>query len=388
MDRILIVDSAVQNTDLMSECLSGADYETMTAESGLNAMAKIEAFKPDLVIIEAELQDMSGFDVCKKIKSNPATLYILVLIISQSSSTDSRMRAVLVGADDFMEKTFDSFILISKVKSLLRLKYLSEQLKQKYIELEEKNSILDFQLKMSKSVQRSMLPKINFTFNHVHFYSKYLPAMDIGGDFYDVIQIDENRVSVVIGDVSGHGIAAALLTSMLNIMIRNLVPKYSSPDQLLFYLNNEFYKIFEHGGNEMYACVFYAVIDTKEETIYYSNAGQQLPIYVDAMQNKAYELDSSGLPIGLIKNSQYEFKTMSYNPWDMLMFHTDGLADVFYKEDPDEFSARIKETLLEHIALQNPMDVVNIVLSSFYNYDATDNEKMEMDDVSIILCKM
>ncbi len=388
MDKILIVDSSVVNTDLMSECLNSSQYEVMTAESGFNAISKIDAYKPDLVILECELPDVSGYDICKKIKASPETKYMLVLMMSQSDSKEIRMRAIQVGADDFMEKTFDTFIFLSKIKSLLRLKYLSEQLKQKYMELEEKNSILEFQLKMAKSVQRSMMPKETQMFNGIEFYSKYMPALDIGGDFYNIIELNSECISVVMGDVSGHGIAAALLTSMINSMVKNLVLKYHNPDQLLYFLNDEFYKIFENSGNEMFACVFYAVIDTRHKRIFFSNAGESLPIYADAKNNMVYELNSTGLPVGLINNSKYEFKQMNYNEGDILLFHTDGLSDTFYKENPDEFSSKIKEILLDSHTLTDSAEIVDIVLSSFYNYNASENELMELDDVSIILCRL
>jgi sigma-B regulation protein RsbU (phosphoserine phosphatase) len=388
MDRILIADSSVQNTELMRECLGNTEYEVITAESGFNALAKVDLFKPDLVIIDTDLNDISGYDVCKKIKDNPTTQYILVLIVSVRGSIDAQIRAMQVGSDDFMEKTFDAYVLISKIQSLLRLKYLSEQLKQKYIELEEKNNILEYQLKMSKSVQRSLLPKVNFTFNNVGFYSKYLPAMDIGGDFYDIIEINNKCVAVVLGDVSGHGISAALLTSMLNLMIKNLVAKYFNPDQLLFYLNNEFYKIFENSASEMYACVFYAVLDTNEKKIYYSNAGQTLPMFASFENNSAFELDAAGLPIGLIKNSKYEYKVIEYQQGDILFFYTDGLVNTFYKDSPNEFITRLNNILVDCLTIKEPAEIVSMALSSFYDYDASGSEKMEQDDVSVLLCRM
>ena len=388
MDSILVVDNSVQNTDLISQILRGADYEIYTSESGLNALAKVELFKPGLVILEADLPDMSGYDVCKKIKGNPQTQYMLVLVISFKDTNDLRMRSIQAGADDFMEKTFDAPILIAKVKALLRLKHLSDQLKQKYTELEEKNKILNFQLKMGRHVQRSLMPEINFTYRGVSFAGKYMPALDIGGDFYDVVHIHDDCISVVIGDVSGHGIAAALLTAMLNMMIRNLILKYPGPDQVLFHMNNEFYNIFVNSDHEMYACVFYAVFDTKQRKIYYSNAGAALPVFVDSNKKTAFELESSGLPIGLIKDSQYDYKTQEYSQGDMVFFHTDGLMDTFYKGRPDEFDRGLKEILLGAQAFKKPQEVIDAVLRSYYNYNASDTKKYELDDVSVILCRM
>ncbi len=392
MDRVLIVDGSVQTTGLMRECLNNTEYEVMTSESGLNALAKVEHFHPDLVILSDELPDMSGFDLCKRIKTNPENKYVLVLMMSLSESTDSWMRALSVQADDFMQQTFDSFILISKVNALMRLKHLSDQLKNQYAELEEKNNILDFQMKMGKSIQRSMMPNVDFAFNHMRFYSRYMPAMDIGGDLYDIIPIDGDRIAVVIGDVSGHGIAAALLTSMLILMIKNLMAKdpRPSPDVLLKELNEQFFNIFEHSAQDvnMYACVFCAVINTKEQRLYYANAGHPMPTYINAAEGAALELESSGLPIGMMPNAVYEGQSMSYWHGDWLLFHTDGLSDNFYKDNPDEFSARLKEVLVDNYTLGSPAEIADMILNVFYNYNASETEKLEQDDVSIVLCKM
>ncbi|MCL2336043.1 MAG: fused response regulator/phosphatase, partial [Firmicutes bacterium] len=292
MDKILIVDSSAQNTELMQQCLDNAGYEILTAESGLNAYAKVQLFKPDLVILDADLPDVSGYDICKKIKASADTQYILVLIVSMFESRDSRVRAVEVGADDFIEKTFDAYILLSKCKSLLRIKHLGDQLKQKYTELEEKNNLLDFQLKTGRQVQHTLIPELDLKFQGARIMSRYMPALDIGGDFYNFIPINEHCFSIVMGDVSGHGISAALLTAMVGTMVRNLAAKYFNPDQLMYYLNSEFCSIFENSAYEMYACVFYAVIDTKRQKIFYTNGGQCLPVYARAATGEVMEMES------------------------------------------------------------------------------------------------
>ncbi|MDR1542551.1 MAG: fused response regulator/phosphatase [Clostridiales bacterium] len=391
MDKILIVDPLRQSSDLIRQCLASTGYEIFTAESGLNALSKVSLFLPDIVLLNAELPDISSFDVCKRIKSNPETEFTLILFMSSLDTRDSRARALQVGADDYIEKNFDSYLLISKVNSLLRVKHLSDMLKQKYVELEEKNHLLELQLKMSRQVQHALIPDIDLTFKGIRFSSQYMPAMDIGGDFYDVLQLSDSSIAVVMGDVSGHGISAALLTAMLSVMIRSLAPKYFNPDQLLFYLNNDLYKIFENSVKEMYACVFYAVIDTKEQKLYYSNAGQAIPVMVRTEadgEEAASELEAVGLPIGMMENSSYEFHQLNYEPGDLIVFHTDGLSDAFYKNNPDEFSKRFKEVLEDAKPLEDSKEIIEIILNAFYNYNATENEKYEMDDVSLIICRL
>ncbi len=387
MASILIVDNQEQTADLMTRCLSDSDLEIFTAISGNTAFNKAMAFKPDLIILDTELRDMSGYELCKRLKTNPDTKFIPILFVSISDTNEFRLRALQMGADDYIEKNFDATLLKSKVKSLLRVKNLSDQLVLKYAELEEKNSILDFQLKMSRRVQRSLIPEVDIKFNRVKVISKYMPALDIGGDFYDVITLDNETICVIMGDVSGHGIAAALLTAMLNMMIKNLVKSAAMPNVLLEEMNKNFYQIFSM-NHEMYACVFYAMINTARKKIYYSNAGQTLPIYVNSRTNTAKELEISGTPIGMLPDSTYECKVLNYNEGDLVFFHTDGLCDTFYKDNPDVFSSKLKETLLDTKSLEDLNETIDIVLSSFYNFQASDAQKYELDDVSVILCKM
>jgi len=388
MDKILIVDPTAQSSELIRQCLVNTGYEIYTAESGINALAKVSLFCPDVVLLNAELPDISSYDVCKRIKSNPETEYTLILFISSLGTHDSRVRAIQVGADDYIEKNFDAYLLISKVNSLLRVKHLSDQLKQKYVELEEKNHLLDLQLKMARQVQQELMPAIDISFQDIRFVSQYIPAMDIGGDFFDVLALSGHHIAVVMGDVSGHGISAALLTAMLTVMTRSLAPQFDEPEKFLFYMNNEIYKIFENGVHEMYVCMFYAVIDTEQKQVYYSNAGQALPVMIRDIETEgSVVLNAAGLPLGMMPDSVYERHSQNYESGDMLVFHTDGLSDVFYKENPEEFAEHFCEVLADAKSLEDPKEIVEIILNAFYNYNATENEKYEMDDVSLIVCK-
>ncbi len=388
MDRILVADGNKQTVDLISKMLFNSSYEIYTASSGNIALAKIEMFKPDLIIIDTEFSDISGFDICKKIKSSAETNYIPVLMMIAVETKDILLRCVYSGVDDYISKIFDGTIFIAKIKSLLRVKHLSDHIKTQYKELKEKNEVIEFQLKMARQVQRSIIRKIDMTINGTKILSKYLPALEVGGDFFSVNEIDDNHIGLVIGDVSGHGISAALLTATISMMFDTMASKHSMPNQLLKDMNDQFCRIFKHTGNEMYVCMFYAIVDTANYTITYSNAGQVYPIFVDSEKDDVYELEIGGIPIGLMSESSYEVRKTEYSPGDYLFFHTDGLSDFFYKKEPDKFSDRIKDCLKENTNSYGDSlsDIIEGVLNEFYDYE--DKNKFEKDDISIILCKL
>jgi sigma-B regulation protein RsbU (phosphoserine phosphatase) len=146
--------------------------------------------------------------------------------------------------------------------------------------------------------------------------------------------------------------------------------------------------MFEKSDYSHYACVFYAVVNTNERYVRYANAGQSLPLYVNTEENTVSELEVAGLPIGMMKDSRYEMKYIDYERGDMLFLHTDGLQDAFYKDQPDEFTSRIKDILSDIRANEDLNEVLDIITDNFYRAAASETKRMEMDDVSMILCRL
>ena len=386
LDKLLVVDGSIQSSDLVSYWLAQEGYtEVYTADSGLNALAKAELINPDVVITNVDLPDFSGFDLCKHLKK--AIPHILVLCISHVDSEANRLRAKQVGADDYMD-TGDSYQFLSKVRSLFRVKHLSNQIRSQYTELEERNNMIERHLRLGRRVQRALIPDIDTSFNNCHIISTYQSAIGVGGDFYNILYLNDHCLGIVMGDVSGHGIAASFLTVTLNVMIKNLIYWHFDPGELLFNLNNEMCELFGRGGDnpDLYACVFYAMVDTEAKRIRFANAGLVLPLLVEGQD--VSELEASGAPIGMIANVKYDQQSVSYNNGDMLLLYTDGLQDCYYKNQPDEFLRQIKDLLGELSPRGNMREILDTICSHFYKMDASEHERMDMDDISMLLCKL
>lgn len=382
-DKVLIVDGTIQSSDLIGYWLAREGFtEVYTANSGASAITKAELINPDVIIINVDLPDTSGFDLCKLLKSTAP--HVLIMCISHAESESNRIRSAETGADDYME-TVDSYQFISKIRSLFRVKHLSNQIRKQYAELEERNKLMESHMQMGRRVQRALIPDIDMTFADCRIMSMYLPAMGVGGDFYNILHLNDHCLGIVMGDVSGHGIPASFLTVTLNVMIKNLQSWHFEPGQLLFHLNNEMCGLFGKGSDpELYACVFYATVDTKKKQMHFANAGLTLPLL---MKNQnVSELDAAGAPIGLIKGVKYEQQTLPYDSGDVLLAYTDGLQDCFYKNQPDEFLRNIKELLIELSGEEDMREILNVLCRYFYKADITEHERMEMDDVSMLLC--
>ncbi|MBI2976430.1 MAG: response regulator [Chloroflexi bacterium] len=133
--KILVVDDDWLNRDLLEAYLRDAGYECITASDGAAALQIAQAAPPDLVLCDVQMPRMSGYEVCHRLKTNPATQFVPVVMVTALDSDDEKLRAVEAGADDFVTKPFNSILLLTRVRSLLRIKVLHD-------EVEERNALL------------------------------------------------------------------------------------------------------------------------------------------------------------------------------------------------------------------------------------------------------
>ncbi len=145
--KILIVDDNKENIDLIAYFLKPQNYSISTASDGVEALEKVETEEPDIILLDIMLPKMDGFQVCERIKKNQDTRFIPVIMITALKELKDKIRALEVGADDFISKPFENVELLTRVKSLLRIKSYHDQLEEKNLELKEKNREL---LKMDK----------------------------------------------------------------------------------------------------------------------------------------------------------------------------------------------------------------------------------------------
>ena len=129
--RILVVDDNKQNLEILQKTLTAAEYEVITAADGLTALSLIESAAPDLVLLDVMMLDMSGYEVCERIRANEASRLLLVVMLTVLSEVTDRIRGIETGADDFLSKPFNREELLTRVKSLLRIKALHDEIETK-----------------------------------------------------------------------------------------------------------------------------------------------------------------------------------------------------------------------------------------------------------------
>jgi len=198
-------------------------------------------------------------------------------------------------------------------------------------EMDEKNDIIRAQnkrmieeLEMAARLQKSLLPDTFENMNGVSFTCKYIPSIHVGGDLYDVVDLGGGQTGFIIADVSGHGVAAALVSSMFKMSFHALAATVASPTLLMHMLNSELRPVL----NEDYITAFFALTDRHTKSITYSNAGHPTPLLYKRSTDTIMELDTDGFFLGSFENGGYEEKSEeNIELGDALLMYTDCILE-------------------------------------------------------------
>lgn len=242
------------------------------------------------------------------------------------------------------------------------------------------NKKLKNELYMARKLQESLLPK-NFSCDAIKYSYVYKPCEALGGDFLDIFKIDDNNIGLYIADVSGHG----LLASMLTIFIRASINKtQTSPSWVLKQLFEEFNKTF-YNTTEKYITIFYAVINTKEGTITYSNAGHNVPpILFNTLTGRFNLLRIPGIPISnWVENAQYEEKRINYGKNDRLFLYSDGIIELRNSQNKQYGEKRLLDILLKDAS--PPVSTLNKIIEDLSQFTRPSDFKKICDDITMML---
>lgn len=199
----------------------------------------------------------------------------------------------------------------------------TQRLKTARDELDQKNKKIKEELALANIIQNSLLPRsfpsdVPLTFSH-----KYIPHEYIGGDFFEILPVDERHLGILIADVCGHGVASALITTMLKSVFQHAARGCLSSARVLTRLNAEFTDSIR---TEHYITAFYSIIDTDNLTMSYSNAGHPRQILVGG-SGKPELIGANGFFIGMFEQTAYEERTLQLHPGDRLINYTDGIIE-------------------------------------------------------------
>jgi len=194
--KILVVDDVERNVRLLADILRVKGYDVITAASGLEALSQVEQERPDLVLLDVMMPGMSGYDVCRAIRANPQTGILPVVMVTALDASE-RIAGLEAGADDFLTKPINQPELLARVKSLLRIKSLYDEVQRQRSELEEWNRTLEQRVAQGVA-QVERLSRMK------RFFSPQLAELILSGGTDDPLRSHRSEITVVFLDLRGY----------------------------------------------------------------------------------------------------------------------------------------------------------------------------------------
>lgn len=338
---VLVTDDNAANRKLIIQILRGSidNIIFFEADNGEECLKIMRQHTIDLNILDLLMPTMDGFEVIRCMKSDGRLCDIPIIINSAVEDIPSIRQILLEGANDYFSKP----LMPEEIRTFLPLK-----VKNALIRYEQQKKIKDInernqkELQMASSLQSSIMAGYK-RFQKAEMFGEYLPSHEIGGDFYDCLE-REGKLWFLIADVSGQGIAAAMVSIMLKGMFGNMIPRKADPGLFLERLNQKFAGIF----GQINPYLISAFAGCIEGNVFaYSNAGHPYPILANPDANATTVLDQNGFLLGTMERADYRTYRIGLQKGDWIITYTDGLFGREYGGRETKFSS-----LLQNIGRQ------------------------------------
>jgi sigma-B regulation protein RsbU (phosphoserine phosphatase) len=313
---ILIVDDTPTNIGVISGALKDS-YRTKIATNGEKALALANAEeKPDLILLDIMMPGMDGYEVCTRLKSDPATREIPVIFLTGQTGADDETRGFEVGAIDYVHKPFSPAVVKARVRSHIMLREARAQLAMQLQALNE-------ELEMARQIQLSILPHSIPQLRGLEIVARYSPMTSVAGDFYDFIQIDDRHIGILIADVSGHGLPSALIASMIQVALAGQAQQASEPAKVLSGLNRALSGKFSMN----FVTAAYVYVDLEKKLLRYAGAGHPPVLQWRNSTGKTSKIMENGIVLGMIDEAEYTAVEIPLEPGDRHVLYTDGIPE-------------------------------------------------------------
>jgi sigma-B regulation protein RsbU (phosphoserine phosphatase) len=209
-----------------------------------------------------------------------------------------------------------------------------------YLETVEKQK-MEQELEVAREIQRRLLPKAFPEIRGLTTYAMNKPSKHVGGDYYDIIPLGAGKVAVVIADVAGKGVPAALLMASLQSSLRAEADPWRRPSDVISILNET---IYEHTAGDTFATVFYGVVDFEREVLTYCSAGQTPPVII-RKDLTCQLLDRTSIVLGIASRPEFTDASVPIHLGDLIFLYTDGVTDELNRDDEPYGEERLIEVL-------------------------------------------
>jgi phosphoserine phosphatase RsbU/P len=357
---ILVVDDVSANLRVLTGMLKDRGYKVRPVPSGELALLAARKDPPDLILLDINMPEMNGYEVCQHLKAEETLRGIPVIFISALNENLDKVKAFAIGGVDYITKPFQMEELHARVETHLKLRRLHVELEETNLRLERVNGRMARDLEAAAKIQKTFLPCAAPRVPGTEFAWCYQPCDELAGDGLNIIPLGDDKVGLCILDVSGHGVSSALLSVTLSRLLsppsepssilirdRTVVDRLdiTPPAEVADRLNRLF--PFDT-ATEQFATLLYGVLDVATGDFRHVSAGHPGPLLLPA-DGPPVILESPGFPIGLAEEA-YAERRVHLAAGDRMYLYSDGLPDAMNAGGERFDEVRLLEAIERHRA--------------------------------------
>jgi len=319
--RILVVDDEPGMIRAVERVLSGT-YEVMGTRSSRHALAVAAEFTPDLAIVDIRMPDLDGFELMAGLKARFPGLDVILMTGSVDDLDEKLVRAIRSPAFYFIQKPFDREVLKTLVERCIELRWRRADHRRHLKRLET-------EMAEARAFQQSLLPDREAVVNQLAICCRYTPCSGLGGDLYDYAAAASGQTAVLIADVSGHGVSAAMLTGIVKSAFQASHVDGFEPLAVV----QRVWTGLASFSAERFVTLVAALIAPEQHQLRYVNAGHP-PIVLWGGGRELVWLGSTGpLVSPVLSGSTWDVRVARIDEGDQLLLYTDGISEVLADTD-------------------------------------------------------
>ena len=370
MSRILVVEDDPAGLRGLRDNLRFESYEVLTAPDAERAYRMIHDERPDLVLMDVMLPGMDGGELCRRVRAEGVTTPIVMLTAKAEES--DRVIGLDLGADDYVTKPFALRELCARIRSILRNRR----------DAVRDHGRLARELQSAADVQRTLFPRLRPALVTLDCAGMCRPASAVGGDYFDYVPVDASRVALVLADVAGKGMPAALLMASLHGVIRAQAASMAHRlGELVSTINTLLHR---EADRPSYATLFIGVYDDDTRMLEYVNAGHPPALVFRGHDGAALSLGATCPPAGLFDAITAVPKRVQLSPGDWLVGYSDGVSEAV-NAGGDELGCQGLIDLVGRLAPISAESLCEGVLDALAAYQAGARQR---DDITILSARV
>lgn len=335
----------------------------------LEALGKHEDI--ELIMTDINMPRMDGLTLLSELKNNRPR--VRAVVVSAYGDMRNIRTAMNRGAFDFVTKPIDfSDLELTIEKTLTHLEVMRDALKHR-----NQLVALHQELRVARNMQMSILPQRFPKTAHCEAHAVMTPAQDVGGDFYDVFHLPDGRMGVVMADVSGKGVPAALFMMVSRTLVKGHAVSALNPGEVLTRIND---LLSEDNESAMFVTLLYGVLDSKDGKFTYANAGHCAPYLVRPGEAPKEMPLTRGIALGVAPGFEFAEDTATLQPGDSVFLYTDGVPEA-ERDDKVLFENERLEQALSELAEKTPEEINAAVIAKVREFTGGEHQS---DDITCL----